>query len=341
MSYGKQFNNLLNHLSEGVIIVSEDYEILFANEIATEYFGNKIKDIPIYNVIRNSELIDAINENRSIDTMFLYNSSIGKHTLELSYHHKKNNLGIMIIRDKTIEEKFQSVRKDLIANVSHELRSPLTTISGFIETLQNEEIDQDQRTKFLGIMKEESNRMDRIISDLLSLSKIEINMYAELDEKINLTDQIETAKDAFDLRADEIGKSINILYPDYDTPYISADSDQIIEVFHNLIDNAIKYSHENSEIDIVVELIKRQDGNYLKSSVINVGNPISEEHLPRLTERFYRVDKARSRNVGGTGLGLAIVKHILLRHNAELEITSEIDGKTTFSILFSVDNTKK
>ncbi|MEL0185529.1 MAG: ATP-binding protein [Hyphomicrobiales bacterium] len=335
MSYGKQFNTLLNHLSEGVIIVSEDFDILFANEIAIKYFGNKIIDIPIYNVIRNSELIDAINENQSIDTMFSYNSSIGKHTLELSYHHKKNTLGIMIIRDKTIEEKFQSVRKDLIANVSHELRSPLTSISGFIETLQNEEIDQNQRAKFLGIMKEESNRMDRIISDLLSLSKIEINMYAELDEKI---DQIKTAKDALDLRADELGKSINIRYPDYDTPNISADSDQIIEVFHNLIDNAIKYSHENSAIDILVELIERQDRSYLKSSVINVGTPISEEHLPRLTERFYRVDKARSRNVGGTGLGLAIVKHILLRHNAELEITSDIDGKTTFSIFFPVDN---
>jgi two-component system phosphate regulon sensor histidine kinase PhoR len=137
-----------------------------------------------------------------------------------------------------------------------------------------------------------------------------------------------------ELRAKELGKDITVTHGDNPFPQISADEDQIIEVFHNLIDNAIKYSKEKSEINISAEIYEDKKEKYVKVTVTNDGTGISEEHLPRLTERFYRVDKARSRNVGGTGLGLAIVKHTLLRHNANLEITSKINGKTKFIVSF-------
>jgi len=327
---------LLEQLDEGVIIVSANYNVLYGNKTAIGYFGDKLLDVPIYNLIRNSEVIDAINDSAEINISFPYTSSDGIYKLQLSYNHKPGKPGILIISNQTEEENFDSIRRDLIANVSHELRSPLTSISGFIETLQNEKLSQKQYSKFLDIMSEEANRMDRIISDLLSLSKIEINEFIEPQTKINLMEPILLAKNALELRANELGKEI-IIEQKFDiAPMIKADADQIIEVFHNLIDNAIKYSIENSTIKIILEVIDDINPKQMSVTVENIGTGIGEEHLPRLTERFYRVDKARSRNIGGTGLGLAIVKHILLRHSADLEVSSQVNGKTRFTVLFPI-----
>ncbi len=327
---------LLEQLDEGVIIVSANYNVLYGNKTAIGYFGDKLLDVPIYNLIRNSEVIDAINDSAEINISFPYTSSDGIYKLQLSYNHKPGKPGILIISNQTEEENFDSIRRDLIANVSHELRSPLTSISGFIETLQNEKLSQKQHSKFLDIMSEEANRMDRIISDLLSLSKIEINEFIEPQTKINLMEPILLAKNALELRANELGKEI-IIEQKFDiAPMIKADADQIIEVFHNLIDNAIKYSIENSTIKIILEVIDDINPKQMSVTVENIGTGIGEEHLPRLTERFYRVDKARSRNIGGTGLGLAIVKHILLRHSADLEVSSQVNGKTRFTVLFPI-----
>ncbi len=327
---------LLEQLDEGVIIVSANYNVLYGNKTAIGYFGDKLLDVPIYNLIRNSEVIDAINDSAEINISFPYTSSDGIYKLQLSYNHKPGKPGILIISNQTEEENFDSIRRDLIANVSHELRSPLTSISGFIETLQNEKLSQKQYSKFLDIMSEEANRMDRIISDLLSLSKIEINEFIEPQTEINLMEPILLAKNALELRANELGKKIIVDQKLDIAPMIKADADQIIEVFHNLIDNAIKYSIENSTIKIILEVIDDINPKQMSVTVENIGTGIGEEHLPRLTERFYRVDKARSRNVGGTGLGLAIVKHILLRHSADMEVSSQVNGKTRFTVLFPI-----
>ena len=327
---------LLEQLDEGVIIVTANYNVLYGNKTAIDYFGDKLLDVPIYNLIRNSEVIDAINDSAEINMSFPYTSSDGIYKLQLSYNQKPGKPGIIIINNQTEEENFDSIRRDLIANVSHELRSPLTSISGFIETLQNEKISQKQHSKFLDIMSEEANRMDRIISDLLSLSKIEINEFIEPQTEINLMEPILLAKNALELRANELGKKIIVDQKLDIAPIIKGDADQIIEVFHNLIDNAIKYSIENSTIKIILDVIDDINPKQMSVTVENIGMGIGEEHLPRLTERFYRVDKARSRNVGGTGLGLAIVKHILLRHSADLEVSSQVNGKTRFTVLFPI-----
>jgi two-component system phosphate regulon sensor histidine kinase PhoR len=327
---------LLGQLDEGVIIVSANYNVLYGNKTAIDYFGDKLLDVPIYNLIRNSEVIDAINDSAEINMSFPYTSSDGIYKLQLSYNQKPGKPGIIIINNQTEEENFDSIRRDLIANVSHELRSPLTSISGFIETLQNEKISQKQHSKFLNIMSEEANRMDRIISDLLSLSKIEMNEFIEPQTEINLMEPILLAKNALELRANELGKKIIVDQKLDIAPIIKGDADQIIEVFHNLIDNAIKYSIENSTIKIILDVIDDINPKQISVTVENIGMGIGEEHLPRLTERFYRVDKARSRNVGGTGLGLAIVKHILLRHSADLEVSSQVNGKTRFTVLFPI-----
>ena len=201
----------------------------------------------------------------------------------------------------------------------------------FIETLQNEELEKDQLKRFLNIMQEEANRMSRIVSDLLSLSKIEINLYSKPKEKINIINEVKIAIDALEIVALESQKKIKLdVSEDIFFTKVMGDSDEIVEVFHNLIENAIKYSFPKTDIDVLVYL----EENNLCVEVSNMGHGIPDEHIPRVTERFYRVDKARSRDIGGTGLGLSIVKNILLRHDAKLTISSALNEKTTFKVSF-------
>ncbi|MDG2186984.1 MAG: ATP-binding protein [Hyphomicrobiales bacterium] len=333
----EQLISVLEIIEDGIIIISSNFDVQHANKKAIEYFGKRIIGKPIYSFIRSNKLIEVISEDSNINTTFQYNGNLNKQSLELTYLQTKGQPGAIVIKDRSKEEAFENIRRDLVANVSHELRSPLTAISGFIETLKSDKIDRKKELRFLQIMEEESNRMTRLLADLLSLSKLEINMHSQPNDKINLIDQVNVAKDALDLRANDLGKKILIEQSDLETYIIKGEADEIIEVFHNLIDNAIKYSNKNSDIYIKICKEMELNQNKIKISVINEGKGISEEHLPRLTERFYRVDMARSRSIGGTGLGLAIVKHILIRHNAQMTIASEVDGKTTFSVSFPVN----
>ena len=285
---------------------------------------------PIYNIIRNDEVIDLINDQKDINKLFQFTTS-AERIIEVFHAQKNAKTGYVVLKDKSKEVAFENIRRELVANVSHELRSPLTTISGFIETLQTEELEKDQLKRFLNIMQEETNRMSRIVSDLLSLSKIEINLYSRPKEKINIINEVKIAIDALEIVALESQKKIKLdVSEDIFFTKVMGDSDEIVEVFHNLIENAIKYSFPKTDIDVLVYL----EENNLCVEVSNMGHGIPDEHIPRVTERFYRVDKARSRDIGGTGLGLSIVKNILLRHDAKLTISSALNEKTTFKVSF-------
>lgn len=326
----KKFKSLLDHIDAGVIIVDGNYEIVHANPNAKEYLGEMIIGRPIYNIIRNDEVIDMINDQKDINKLFQFTTS-AERIIEVLHVQKNAKTGYVILKDKSKEVAFENIRRELVANVSHELRSPLTTISGFIETLQNEELEKDQLKRFLNIMQEEANRMSRIVSDLLSLSKIEINLYSRPKEKINIINEVKIAIDALEIVALESQKKIKLdVSEDIFFTKVIGDSDEIVEVFHNLIENAIKYSFPKTDIDVLVYL---EEAN-LCVEISNMGHGIPDEHIPRVTERFYRVDKARSRDIGGTGLGLAIVKNILLRHDAKLFISSILNEKTTFKVSF-------
>ena len=330
MLKNKKFKSLIEKIDDGIIIVDSNYDILHANTNAKEYLGDMIIGRPIYNILRNDEVIDAISDHKDINKNFEFTTSNNR-VIEVNHVQNYAKLGYVLLKDKSKALAFENIRRELVANVSHELRSPLTTISGFIETLQNENLERDQLNRFLNIMQEEANRMSRIVSDLLSLSKIEINLHSKPKEKINITDQIKIAIDALEIVAIESQKKINLnVSEDIFFTKVIGDSDEIVEVFHNIIENAIKYSFPNTDIDVLVYL----EESYLCVEVSNMGHGIPDEHIPRVTERFYRVDKSRSRDIGGTGLGLAIVKNILIRHNATLKIDSKVDEKTTFKILF-------
>ena len=326
----KKFKSLLDHIDAGVIIVDGNYEIAHANPNAKEYLGEMIIGRPIYNIIRNDEVIDLINDQKDINKLFQFTTS-AERIIEVFHAQKNAKTGYVVLKDKSKEVAFENIRRELVANVSHELRSPLTTISGFIETLQTEELEKDQLKRFLNIMQEETNRMSRIVSDLLSLSKIEINLYSRPKEKINIINEVKIAIDALEIVALESQKKIKLdVSEDIFFTKVIGDSDEIVEVFHNLIENAIKYSFPKTDIDVLVYL----EENNLCVEVSNMGHGIPDEHIPRVTERFYRVDKARSRDIGGTGLGLSIVKNILLRHDAKLTISSALNEKTTFKVCF-------
>ncbi|HEX2940770.1 MAG TPA: ATP-binding protein, partial [Rhodopila sp.] len=229
---------------------------------------------------------------------------------------------------------------DFVANVSHELRTPLASLIGFIETLRGPAADDPPaQRRFLEIMAEQGARMNRLIDDLLSLSRIELMEHQPPSQPLDLGDLAQRMADGFEPRLKERKASLALNIDDA-LPPVAADADQISQVLQNLLDNALKYGHDGGTIHLAVTappLGDRWPGRRgLVVSVADEGAGIPRDHLPRLTERFYRVDKGRSRAVGGTGLGLAIVKHIVNRHRGQLLIESEEGKGTTVSVWLPV-----
>jgi two-component system phosphate regulon sensor histidine kinase PhoR len=237
------------------------------------------------------------------------------------------------MQDVTALRRLEQMRVDFVANVSHELRTPLTSLTGFIETLRGPaKDDPDAREKFLSIMQEQSGRMFRLINDLLSLSRIELEEHSRPREEIRLDDLLRRLVQFLSQKAEAVGIEIRLDMPD-DLPTLRGDEDQLFQVFQNLLDNALKYGAKGETVELSVE---RRDHRRLVVSITDHGAGIAPEHFPRLTERFYRVDAARSRELGGTGLGLAIVKHILNRHRGRLNVTSEVGRGSTFSVTLPI-----
>ncbi len=238
----------------------------------------------------------------------------------------------VLITDRTRERGLEQMRADFIANASHEVRTPLASLIGFIETLRGPAADDPEaQRKFLAIMAEQAMRMQRLIEDMLSLSKIESVEHQPPDEILRLPSLLERIAAAMEPVAKAGGATIGL---DIATalPTISGDADQLAQVFSNLLDNAIKYGKRNGRVTLAAQPATtdpRCAPNGVIISVADEGPGIPREHIPRLTERFYRVDKGRSRAVGGTGLGLAIVKHVINRHRGRLLIDSTEGQGTT------------
>jgi two-component system phosphate regulon sensor histidine kinase PhoR len=245
----------------------------------------------------------------------------------------------VLITDRTRERSLEKMRADFVANSSHELRTPLASLIGFIETLRGPAADDAQaQQRFLGIMAEQAARMQRVIADLLSLSRIEISEHqppTDLLEIAPLLGRIVAGMEPM-LRAAETRMDVSIAP---ELPAVPGDADQLAQVFTNLFDNAIKYGKRGGVIRVRARLAagdKRFEPSGVVVAVEDDGAGIPREHLPRLTERFYRVDKGRSRAVGGTGLGLAIVKHVVNRHRGRLVIDSTEGVGTVFTVWLPV-----
>jgi two-component system phosphate regulon sensor histidine kinase PhoR len=242
-----------------------------------------------------------------------------------------------LLRDLTEVERINQMRADFIAIASHELRTPLASLRGFIETLQGTaKEDTGARERFLPIMAEQASRMTRLIDALLSLSRVEMNAHVPPSDLVDLNDVLNHAKDTLDPLARETAFRFDVgRFPR--PAIVRGDRDELLQVLQNLVQNALKYGDRGGQVRIEAKHIPSlgpQAGRYA-IAVIDTGPGIAPEHLPRLTERFYRVDVASSREKGGTGLGLAIVKHILNRHRGELAIASKPGKGSTFTIMLN------
>ena len=243
---------------------------------------------------------------------------------------------VVVLSDRTRDRALERMRADFVANASHELRTPLASMIGFVDTLLGPAADDPPaQRRFLGIMAEQGARMNRLIDDLLSLSRVELVEHQAPSDAVDLAALLSRIAAGFEPRLKERSVTFD-LQLDPGLPTVLGDADQLSQVAQNLLDNAIKYGHEQGTVR--VEATPALTGSRFPSrpgvvfSVTDQGAGIERAHLPRLTERFYRVDKGRSRNVGGTGLGLAIVKHIVNRHRGQMRIDSEIGVGTTVSI---------
>ncbi|MFE3835716.1 sensor histidine kinase [Pseudogemmobacter sonorensis] len=238
-----------------------------------------------------------------------------------------------VLRDMTSEVQSEAIRRDFVANVSHELRTPLTAMIGFIETLRTSARDDaNARERFLGIMEREAGRMNRLVRDLLHLSRVESEERMRPRDQVDLAGVLRGAASTVRPGAEEKQSHITIIGADAPV-MVTGDADQLTQVFLNLIENAVKYGAPGQEVRVSVTRETVSRGAFLRVDVIDRGEGIDPIHLPRLTERFYRVDAHRSRAEGGTGLGLAIVKHIVNRHRGSLRIDSRKGEGSTFSVL--------
>ena len=240
---------------------------------------------------------------------------------------------VITVHDLTPIHRVEAMRADFVANVSHELRTPLAALTGFIETLQGPARDDPAaRERFLGIMRDQAWRMARLIDDLLSLSRIELRAHQRPDKPVDLVPIVHQVADGLQTLARDREVAIEVDAPS-EPMMVLGDRDELIRLFENLIENGLKYGASGKRVEIKFDRVATADGKAeARVAVRDYGPGIAAEHLPRLTERFYRVDVGESRAQGGTGLGLALVKHILNRHQGRLTIDSRAGEGATFSV---------
>jgi two-component system phosphate regulon sensor histidine kinase PhoR len=240
------------------------------------------------------------------------------------------SLALVALHDVSAQRRAERMRADFVANASHELKTPLAALLGFIETLRGPARDDHAaQERFLGIMAEQTERMRRLVNDLLALSQIEQREHTRPDGQVHVGPVLRSVADALQLRAADRNVRIVLDIPP-DLPAVAGDRDEITTVFQNLVDNAVKFTRTGTSVRVWAQ--DASSAGMVRVSVIDHGEGITPEHLPRLTERFYRVDTARSRDLGGTGLGLAIVKHLVNRHRGRLSITSDPGSGAVFAV---------
>ena len=332
---------ILDSMADGVIALDREGKVLLVNPAVEEIFaienpGDHGKNI--LGIIRNYELeqllFHALKRNEPmVKVLKILTSGEPKvfrvHLTPLRPSDSKTEGIVAVLRDITERRKLEQMRTEFVANVSHELRTPLTSIRGFLETLLDGAMEEPEiARRFLEHMSDETERLTRLINDLLNLSKIEDRQFVPNFQPVDMAEIIHRVAPVYEPMAREKGLALLVkLSPNL--PSIIGDSDMLTQVLTNLIDNAIKYTPANGRIEIKARAYEQE----MKVSVTDTGIGIPTESLARIFERFYRTDKARSREMGGTGLGLSIVKHIIERHGGVLEVTSTVGKGSIFTFI--------
>lgn len=320
-------------LPEGVAILNEANRIEWCNPLAEQHFGldsghDIMQDITY--LVRQPEFVEYLHGSNFSEPLVMRPARHDEMILSIKLIPYGENKRLLISRDITQLERIEAMRRDFVANVSHELRTPLTVVNGFVENLQDmPDIDNDHARRALQLMAEQTRRMENLVSDLLTLSRLENDQTPMREESVDVQALLNEISQEGQLLSG--GKHALRLEMSSDAKLLG-NREELRSAFGNLLSNAIRYTPEGGTI--LLRWAKRNDQPVF--SVQDSGIGIAPQHIPRLTERFYRVDRSRSRETGGTGLGLAIVKHIAMRHQAKLEVASEEGKGSTFSLVFPV-----
>ncbi|NIA71968.1 hypothetical protein HBA54_25540 [Pelagibius litoralis] len=337
---------VLAGLPDPLILVGENRRVLRLNPAAEALLGHDLAGRDLALGLRNPSLLAAVEavlaggEQEAVEFTIpgKVERSIAARVLSLPIAAPQQARLMIALYDLTGVKQSERMRADFVANVSHELRTPLSSLIGFIETLRGPaREDPEAQARFLKIMEEQSHRMSRLVDDLLSLSRIELQEHTPPDGDCDIEQILRSVASTLELEAARYGMRIQISCEAL--PAVAGVHDELTQVFQNLLDNALKYGEENTVIRVSARPLAKEGAGErrlgragVKVSVFNEGEGIEREHIPRLTERFYRIDSRRSRRLGGTGLGLAIVKHIINRHRGVLEVESRPDEGATFSV---------
>lgn len=319
--------NLLEHLQTPALVVSNGL-VSFANTAARALLGGHIVGQDVRIALRNPDAIALILDDTG-GTTKIDGLSVGGSVWELNCHVIGPNERLISLYDLSVQVSVARSHADFVANASHELRTPLATILGYVETLLNPKAggDQETRERFLKTIRHDALRMKALVADLMSLSRIEAVKHQVPTDSVDVITLVHEIAGEF-----KDGANVTVS-ANCDSVTITGDRAQIGQVFRNLIDNALKYGKPGGPVTVTLEATGT---GWLLIAVKDEGEGIAPEHLPRLTERFYRADTSRSRAAGGTGLGLSIVKHIVERHRGRFDITSRTGIGTTASMMFPI-----
>lgn len=331
---------LADMLSDPMIVFDHQGTVLFANAAAQKSFPPLEKGTALYLRFRAPEMhaliqgVIAEKEPRSVD--FFERTPIDRWykalVKPLFNGDKGTELFVLFFRDQTETRRIDRMRSDFVANASHELRTPLASLLGFIETLQGPARDDAAaRERFLQIMQKQAERMSRLIDDLLSLSRLEMRAHLAVEENVDMTALLNHIADTLTPLAENMNVTIERDLPNYPLK-VRGTRDELIQLFQNLVENACKYGQTGKKVIISLSEQAHETTPEAVASVQDFGPGIAAEHLPRLTERFYRIDVETSRSHKGTGLGLAIVKHVLARHRGRLVVRSQLGEGSTFIV---------
>jgi two-component system phosphate regulon sensor histidine kinase PhoR len=339
---------VLAALPEPLLLIDRERRIVSANPSASELLGPRLPGRDLAAALRVPAVLEAADavlrggEGRTVevDLPGPVERHLSAQVAPLRPPTADGAAVVLTLTDITASKRSERMRQDFVANASHELRTPLATLVGFIETLRGPaREDAAAQDRFLSIMAEQATRMARLVDDLLSLSRIELNEHLPPKERVDLRRVLAAVADGLEQRAEKREMRIALSLPET-LPEVMGDPDELAQVFQNLLDNAIKYGRPGTEVEVeAVASPKRLAAPGVQVTVRDHGDGILKEHIPRLTERFYRVDPARSRELGGTGLGLAIVKHIVNHHRGVLDITSELGAGSAFTVHLRVAET--
>ncbi len=342
------WRSVIDALPEAAIVLSGTGRVLRSSRAARDLFTALRNGQTLDLATRNPDLLGAVEQALATRTSATVQTlervpverrlSATLSPLQTGTADPEGPALLLVFRDISQEERLAQMRADFIANASHELRTPLTSLRGFIETLQGQARDDPEaRSRFLDIMSTQAGRMTRLLDDLLSLSRLEMRAHVAPRGEVEINALVREVVDLLQPIAREGGIAMTFAAEPAEC-VVRGDRDELVQVFQNLVQNAIKYGGPDGHVDVMVTRTSGT-GRARDRVIVEVrddGPGIAEAHLPRLTERFYRVDVAASRDKGGTGLGLAIVKHVLNRHGGQLRITSTLGAGSTFAVVLDL-----